>query len=220
MSKNVNFDDVIVDGLSSVKTYVRLSESPRRGVQLVWRPFLGRHNPNVVWFGGKLSAFYRPNETAKKANAGKNPMDLMKAAYKIPSVFKANVDRIGTHFSVPFLASVNDGKVFADKLASKIIPKVLDSIEEALKVEIKDRKKVTAALRWQYAPEVEILFDSNSGHGTSEFGRNFAKAGPIAFGNVGIYGSTNGINGLNELVQKMQPTKRVKKIGASARATA
>lgn len=146
-----DFGELLRDGLSSSKSYVVLKEKNRSPVYLCFKPFIRRLRPQVLYIGGKLSAFIDAS-IAGEMNSEELEEKLNGVWRKLPRD-RTNGRRIGSNAG--FLIACGTGETQMAKFLQKfekahVVHALLDGIEAKLGVEIANRNEVVAYLAMVY----------------------------------------------------------------------
>jgi hypothetical protein len=175
-----DFDSLLRNGLSSVKSYIVLKQKSRSPVYLAFKPILTRISQVALYIGGKLSAF-------PKNGVGPDSVEILKKAWKNLPQDRVSEVRVGSHAGVFLSAGAGDLKKLLAKAELKpMIKKLLDGIEEQLEIEIENRLDVTKFLMMTYAEQLASAFYEN---GSSLPPRQIAKLSDVAFGQTASYAS-------------------------------
>lgn len=129
------YDEYLLNGLSSVATYIPLRTNARLGLNVAIRPMVIRANDSVVLFGGKFRVGYTLNADktpVKSKVTALNPEAAVEQLQNFCKGFawqKKSPRRFSTIIGVGVAGSVYDGaavleKVIEDNLALELLDKI------------------------------------------------------------------------------------------------
>lgn len=158
-----DFDGLLRDGLSSQKSYVVLKQKSRSPVFLQFKPFIVRLNPQVLYIGGKLSAF--PDMENEKFQ-GLNPQDklnVLTTAWKKLPKDRVSAHRVGSNAGFMVVAGNGDEVLFNQRFdKGHMIHKLLEAIEEAMGIEVSNKPEVVAYLSLTYHKQLGNFFQHSA----------------------------------------------------------
>jgi hypothetical protein len=157
--KEDDFSNLLRRGLSGNLDYITLKQKSRSPVFLQFKPFVQRINSQVIYIGGKLSAF--PDKESQKflgLETG-DQVNLLKAAWKKLPQDRVNQSRVGSNAGFHVVAGYADQTLFETRFdKGHMIHKLLEAIEEGLGIEIDNKNEVVGYLSLKYHQQLPHVF--------------------------------------------------------------
>ena len=192
-----DFDDILRDGLSSIKSYVVLKQKYRSPIFLQFKPQVSRFSPTVIYIGGKLSVFPDKGDSKWQGRASDERVNDLRTSFKKIPADRVSGERVGTHAGEFVIAPTGQRRAFLEKFNSpsfNLVGKLLSAIEDDLKIEIENRAEVRKYLILVYGKTLDGFFSSP---GTKVDARLVGKRSELLLGQSYSHGK-----GLNEFQVK------------------
>lgn len=160
--KNPNEEDfsgLLRKGLSGNLNYITFKQKSRSPVFLQFQPFVSRVNPQVIYIGGKLSAF--PDKASQKYLGldGDDQVQMLKNAWKKLPQDRVSAQRVGSNAGFHVVAGTGDKELLEQKFdKGHLVHKLLEAVEEAMVIEIDNKDEVVAYLSIKFHQQLAHVF--------------------------------------------------------------
>lgn len=160
------YDDILLSGLQSTKTYVLLHRQKSKGVHLALRPMILRASPLVVVAGGKLRVgvdeHYNLEDARKLTPAPINSeaaVNMLREAYQFRPWQKEDPTRLSTVVVIGFSAGLWNGGEAIEALVDKTTEAMLGCAKHAVGTRLSNIRHVRNCLRGIYAQQAISVFE-------------------------------------------------------------